>query len=85
MDMDSPECNMPERCAQLKKETLLKSLKPPVSQMWADDLDDLDDEPWCKMCRDFFKQEFGHHRKEMWNALPSYFDLPDWSELCREQ
>jgi hypothetical protein len=78
---ESPGCDECERCAELKEETQLELLEGPVRLVWADDLDEWDNVPWCTPCSYFFKQEFGRHRKEMWDALPSYFDLPDWSEL----
>ncbi|KDR67627.1 hypothetical protein GALMADRAFT_79593 [Galerina marginata CBS 339.88] len=35
----------------------------------------------CLVCVDSVKQAHSHVRKEIWESLPSYFDLPKWEDL----
>jgi hypothetical protein len=80
-----PDCNTRKRCARLQKEKLLGLLELPVKVVWIYSLSHggWDDEGWCDSCCRSFKKKFGRARQEMWDALPSYFDLPGWEELRR--
>ncbi|KAJ7079561.1 hypothetical protein B0H15DRAFT_787917 [Mycena belliarum] len=57
----------------LKQGVTILSLKP-----------DIADTTLCDLCWTSYSEEMHKGRKELWDKLPSFFDLPPWNELKNE-
>ena len=80
-------CIYPEACAQARCDMLnmhlrdLPSQKNPLIPWSEDTVQDPDEGAICDVCMDQLLADVAKQQREIWLALPSYFGLPEWSEL----
>ncbi|KAJ6515027.1 hypothetical protein C8R47DRAFT_1032660 [Mycena vitilis] len=74
------DCSRPQLCAAKREEMLQLGVEMHEPQAL-----DIGGEPWsrifCPECLRHMEQRIDAGREKMWEELPSFFDLPPWSEL----
>ena len=82
-----PGCATPLECYQTRQATIVTNFTPtPVScglDLWEDCI--FDGPGLCKSCTKKAKTRHTAGRQEFWELLPSFFDLPPWTELQKER
>ncbi|KDQ59527.1 hypothetical protein JAAARDRAFT_174906 [Jaapia argillacea MUCL 33604] len=68
-------------CRVAKLELFARMTSPPFTLRALDAWDETWEHEICAGCIEVGKQEFEDNRKTAWDRLPSFFDLPPWSEL----
>ncbi|KAJ7649967.1 hypothetical protein FB45DRAFT_6316 [Roridomyces roridus] len=81
-DSTLPEnCANPSSCRELKSRCFQRNVVAGVFAAFPFDSDQAKQLGLCSVCTEDGNTKFVAGRKKMWEALPSYFELPPWGDL----
>ncbi|KAJ7472847.1 hypothetical protein FB451DRAFT_303593 [Mycena latifolia] len=82
-DAEERDCNDVFACRS-EKSSLLRRMVVKGSILALPPVSSLDSLDLCRVCMESAKTKMAAGRQKMWDALPTFFELPPWSELKNE-